>query len=467
MDINIFINYRREEAQAAAGRLYDLLENEFGRERIFFDVDSIMPGKDFAEELSGRVAECDIFLSVVGKGWLDVKDHKGERRIDNPTDWVRIEIESALQHKKHVIPVLVDGAEMPSPDDLPDSLAAFTRRNAVRLTHDRFRADVQGLVGAVCKLREAWAREETEKQRRHAEQEEASRRRAAEEEERRKAEQALRESERAEAERKALVLRQEEEDRLRWAEVEAARCAAQEEERRKAAEAEASRVKEERHEAAEAEACRVDEKRGKAEEPAPVMLIQLEPESVSAMTPSKPNASKIVAIVAMIVLAATGGGLWMMAQGNSTRPLSPSDTGHDRGVAKDESEVANRPGTTSNQSASPTIAREPSNGPSAPEDKSLGKPAPPNIVQPLNEESQKPAETPRRWIDPNADRQDVERLAEQNRREREQIAAEHEELQRLLAARRKATGGEAKRLDAAIRELDRREVERLAAQARH
>ncbi len=257
MGENIFINYRREEAQSAAGRLYDLLESTFGREHIFFDVDSIAPGRDFVEELSARVSECDIFLAVIGRGWIDVRDYKGGRRIDSPTDWVRIELESALKQKKHVIPVLVDGAEMPRVESLPAGLAPFARRNAVRLTHDRFRSDVQGLVNALQKLRADWVRQELERRERQAEEEAAAERcRAAEEEERRaevelakraveeeaqrRADEAQREkenAERAEAERRALAAQQDEEDRRRRTEADAAKRQVEEQERHRAEEA--------------------------------------------------------------------------------------------------------------------------------------------------------------------------------------------------------------------------------------
>ena len=155
MGESVFINYRRGEDQAAAGRLYDQLEAAFTRERIFIDVDNIPPGRDFTEELANRVAQCDIFLAVVGRNWADVVDVDGGRRLDNPNDWVRVEIESAQRLGKHIIPVLVNGAEMPRPERLPDSLQSFTRRNAARLTHERFRADVQALISAIGKLREA------------------------------------------------------------------------------------------------------------------------------------------------------------------------------------------------------------------------------------------------------------------------------------------------------------------------
>jgi hypothetical protein len=150
----IFINYRRGGDQAAAGRLYDQLEGTFTRARIFFDVDSIPPGWDFTEELAQRVNQCDIFLAIIGRHWADVVDSDGGRRLENPNDWVRVEIESALRLGKHIIPVLVDGAEMPSPTKLPESLRPLTRRNALRLTHERFRADAQALAAAIGKLRE-------------------------------------------------------------------------------------------------------------------------------------------------------------------------------------------------------------------------------------------------------------------------------------------------------------------------
>ncbi len=154
MSESIFINYRRGEDQAAAGRLYDQLEATFTRERIFIDVDNIAPGRDFTEELAARVEQCDVFLAVVGRRWADVVDVDGSRRLDNPNDWVRVEIESAQRLGKHIIPVLVDGAEMPRPEKLPDALQPFARRNAARLTHERFRADVQALVVAIGRLRE-------------------------------------------------------------------------------------------------------------------------------------------------------------------------------------------------------------------------------------------------------------------------------------------------------------------------
>ena len=146
----IFINYRREDSQHPAGRLYDQLEPEFGEHQIFIDVDHIDAGADFVEVLNNEVSKCDVMLSIIAKKWLDVVDQKtGVRRLDNPDDFVRIEIEAALARGVTIIPVLVDGADMPNAENLPDSLKLFSQRNAVRLTHERFRDDSAGLIKSI------------------------------------------------------------------------------------------------------------------------------------------------------------------------------------------------------------------------------------------------------------------------------------------------------------------------------
>ncbi|MGA7789838.1 MAG: toll/interleukin-1 receptor domain-containing protein, partial [Xanthobacteraceae bacterium] len=145
----IFINYRRGDDPGNTGRLFDRLQDAFTPDQLFIDVDSIEPGLDFVRVLNERVAECDVVLAVIGKGWVDARDPAGNRRLDDPDDFVRIEIASALNQGKRVIPVLVGEAQMPRPEDLPDAIKPLARRNAVRLTHERFRADMQGLVKAL------------------------------------------------------------------------------------------------------------------------------------------------------------------------------------------------------------------------------------------------------------------------------------------------------------------------------
>ena len=145
----IFINYRRGDDPGNTGRLFDRLQEAFAPEQLFMDVDNIAPGLDFVRVLEEQVGQCDALLAVIGKGWIDARDDKGGRRLDNPEDFVRIEIESALKQDKRVIPVLVGDTHMPRPEELPEAIRPLARRNAVRLSHERFRADAQGLIKAL------------------------------------------------------------------------------------------------------------------------------------------------------------------------------------------------------------------------------------------------------------------------------------------------------------------------------
>lgn len=131
---NIFISYRRGADSNAAGRLYDRLERHFGAEKLFFDIDSIPLGMDFAEHIDLKVAECDAQLVVIGPGWLE-----NIARLSDANDFVRIEVEAALR-RDHVpvVPVLIDGATMPRSEDLPDTLQALLRRNAIEINHAQF-----------------------------------------------------------------------------------------------------------------------------------------------------------------------------------------------------------------------------------------------------------------------------------------------------------------------------------------
>ena len=93
----IFINYRRGDDQAAAGRLYDRLLQHFDREQLFMDVDAIEPGVDFVKSLDEQVAACIAFIAVIGPRWLNARNNDGNPRLDNPTDYVRVEIEFGAQ----------------------------------------------------------------------------------------------------------------------------------------------------------------------------------------------------------------------------------------------------------------------------------------------------------------------------------------------------------------------------------
>jgi hypothetical protein len=109
----IFISYRRDDSIGTAGRLHDRLAQAFGRNNLFMDVEHVPAGVDFVDHLHSQVAACDVFLAVIGLNWLNAKDDEGRRRLDNPDDFVTIEIAAALARNIRVIPVLVDGARIP------------------------------------------------------------------------------------------------------------------------------------------------------------------------------------------------------------------------------------------------------------------------------------------------------------------------------------------------------------------
>jgi hypothetical protein len=159
----IFLNYRREDAAGHAGRLWDALSEGiedqpgFDENQIFMDIDTIEPGVDFREAIRKAVQASDVFLTVIGRHWLTATDSKGRRRLDNPADFVRVEIESALQraaqhHDVRVVPTRVQGAEMPGVEELPDGLADLAHRNAIELTDERWHYDVGRLLASLKKL---------------------------------------------------------------------------------------------------------------------------------------------------------------------------------------------------------------------------------------------------------------------------------------------------------------------------
>jgi glycerophosphoryl diester phosphodiesterase len=130
----VFISYRRQETAWPARQLYDVLVAELGPDRVFKDVDDIEPGDDFVERIQSAVGSCRVLLALIGPQWLTVTDAKGVRRLDDPEDFVRLEVETALNRDDvRVIPILVDDAKMPRPQELPKELAALTRRQAVEI----------------------------------------------------------------------------------------------------------------------------------------------------------------------------------------------------------------------------------------------------------------------------------------------------------------------------------------------
>jgi hypothetical protein len=144
---SVFISYRRGDAPFAAHALHCRLARRLAEHQIFMDVQGIGAGADFAEVIRDQITRCDALVALIGRNWLRATDRQGRRRLDLTDDLVRIEIASALRLEKRVIPVLVGvGAVVPAEQSLPDDLKPLVRRNAFRLTHEKFVDECSTLV---------------------------------------------------------------------------------------------------------------------------------------------------------------------------------------------------------------------------------------------------------------------------------------------------------------------------------
>lgn len=130
----LFISYRRRDTVALVGRMYDRLVARYGEDAVFMDVASIPCGVDFRCSISDAISEADVLLAVIGRGWLASQEN-GTRLLDDPDDFIRREIEIALERNVIVIPVLVGGASMPTGSELPHSLSKLAYINAVHIDH--------------------------------------------------------------------------------------------------------------------------------------------------------------------------------------------------------------------------------------------------------------------------------------------------------------------------------------------
>lgn len=146
---SIFVNYRRNDSEGEAGRLFDDLTSHFSHQSVFMDVAAIEPGRDFRKAIDQSVATCSVLLALIGRDWVESADALGHRRLDDANDFVRIELASALRRDIPVVPVLVRGAKMPHVEQLPDDLKELAYRNAVELTHARWKSDVTVLIQAL------------------------------------------------------------------------------------------------------------------------------------------------------------------------------------------------------------------------------------------------------------------------------------------------------------------------------
>lgn len=151
---NIFISYRRADSADVTGRIYDRLIAHFGKSAVFKDVDSIPLGIDFKEHLKKAVGKCKIFLVVIGDRWLETTGSAQESRLHDPGDFVRIEIEAALNKRIRIIPLLVHGASMPAEEKLPPSLRKLIYRNGIPVRSDPdFHRDMDRLIAAISEVR--------------------------------------------------------------------------------------------------------------------------------------------------------------------------------------------------------------------------------------------------------------------------------------------------------------------------
>jgi TIR domain len=145
-EFGVFVSYRRDDSQWAAGRIKDWVSRALGERSVFRDSDSIRAGEDFRKKIDTAVGRCKVMLALIGSTWLHQSDASGRRRLDSEGDWVRIEIESALQRHRVVIPVLLDGAKMPEAASLPESLRELAFLHAYAVRESTFERDVSGLI---------------------------------------------------------------------------------------------------------------------------------------------------------------------------------------------------------------------------------------------------------------------------------------------------------------------------------
>lgn len=148
----IFLSYRRKDSADVSGRIYDRLSIKYGKDQVFKDVDSIPLGVDFRSYIDDMVSRADIFLAVIGPDWLGVGDAKG-KEINNPRDFVRLEVRSALERKIPVVPLLVRNGSMPSETDLPSDIKGLAYRNGIPIRSDPdFDNDITRLLSGLSRL---------------------------------------------------------------------------------------------------------------------------------------------------------------------------------------------------------------------------------------------------------------------------------------------------------------------------
>ena len=154
----IFISYRRSDSEGWAGRLSDSLKTELGRVNIFRDIEDIPPGVEFDTYIETAVSSCDVLIAIIGPHWLTAANSDGQRRLDDPKDFTRLEIVGVLKRNIRVIPTLVGNAALPNGDDLPEDIKPLVRRQTYELSDVRWADDCQRLAAVLKPIvkRESW-----------------------------------------------------------------------------------------------------------------------------------------------------------------------------------------------------------------------------------------------------------------------------------------------------------------------
>jgi hypothetical protein len=145
----VFVSYRRQDSSGHAGRLQERLKAELGGKGVFVDVASVNPGTNFHDAIAMAIGGSKALIAVIGADWISAKDGNGQRKLDDPSDYVRLELEHAFRRNIKVIPALVCGAKMPRADQLPDSLRKLSQIQALELRDTRWDDDFEALLKAV------------------------------------------------------------------------------------------------------------------------------------------------------------------------------------------------------------------------------------------------------------------------------------------------------------------------------
>ena len=144
----IFISYRRSDTPGHAGWLHHILEEHYGRSSVFRDLDSIEPGQHFPTRVAQTIATCTDVFALIGQTWL-VRGSSGRARLFEPDDWVRLELETAMQRDLRIVPLLIGNAVVPPPQALPASLVGIAERQSYGLRDAHFAEDVRNVISRV------------------------------------------------------------------------------------------------------------------------------------------------------------------------------------------------------------------------------------------------------------------------------------------------------------------------------